>query len=179
MRCPSNTPGESFPRLAGQDAAQVAVKALASSSRPFNHHHPQVQGRISRCSKERGRPRPQASPRPTLSFGLAKRWVAKKGMDSPANNPPFLSANPRQRFQGRIGRRMEAKEWLHRIISVTGRLRTPSSASLSMTDSAVGAGKKIGGKKQDHSPALILLPMISPIRSATPFEYQDKISRST
>jgi hypothetical protein len=74
---------------------------------------------------------------------------------------------------------MEAKEWLHRIISVTGRLRTPSSASLSMTDSAVGAGKKIGGKKQDHSPALILLPMISPIRYATPFEYQDKISRST
>jgi hypothetical protein len=101
MRCPSNTPGESFPRLAGQDAAQAAVDALAASSRPFKHHHPQVQGRISRCSKERGRPRPQASPRPTLSFGLAKRWVAKNGMDSPANNPPFLSANPRQRFQGR------------------------------------------------------------------------------
>jgi hypothetical protein len=110
------------------------------------------------------------------------RWQKKGSFScphSPANNPPFLSANPRQRFQGRIGRRMEAKEWLHRIISVTGRLRTPSSASLSMTDSAVGAGKKIGGKKQDHSPALILLPMISPIRSATPFEYQDKISRST
>jgi hypothetical protein len=45
--------------------------------------------------------------------------------------------------------------------------RTPSSASLFMTDSAVGAGKKIGGKKQDHSPAFILLPMIHPLRSAT------------
>jgi hypothetical protein len=133
-------------------------------SAPFCHSV-EFQGRFS---KERGRPRPQASPRPTLSFGLAKRWVAKNGMDSPANNPPFLSANPRQRFQGRIGRRMEAKEWLHRIISVAGRLRTPSSASLSMTDSVVWAGKKIGGKKQDHSPALILLPMIHPLRSAAP-----------
>ena len=46
--------------------------------------------------------------------------------------------------------------------------RTPSSASLSTSDSVVWAGKKIGGKKQDHSPALILLPMIHPLRSATP-----------
>ena len=77
MRCPSDIPGESFPRLAGQDAAQVVVDALAASSRPFNHHHPQVQGRIGRCSKERGRPRPLPSPWQTQPFGLAKRWVAK------------------------------------------------------------------------------------------------------
>jgi hypothetical protein len=46
-----------------------------------------------------------------------------------------------------------------------------------MTDSVVWAGKKMGGKKQDHSPALILLPMIHPLRSATPFEYQGRIGR--
>ena len=139
MRCPSNTPGESFPRLAGQDAAQAAVDALAASSRPFNHHHPQVQGRISRCSKERGRPRPQASPRPTLSFGLAKRWVAKNGMDSPAlillpMIHPLRSATPLNSKAGHGA-------------------RTPSSASLSMTNSAETPGKKMDGKKMDHTPA--------------------------
>jgi hypothetical protein len=50
---------------------------------------------------------------------------------------------------GKLGRRMGAEEWLDRIISVTGRLRTPSSASLSMTNSAETPGKKMGGKKGD------------------------------
>jgi hypothetical protein len=162
--------------------------------------------------------RPQASPRPTLSFGLAKRWVAKNGMDSPAlillpMIHPLRSATPLNSKAGsprsadahvrrplhdqlcRLGWQKDGWQKMGWILlpiilrsfpptpdrdSKAGHgARTPSSASLSMTDSAVGAGKKIGGKKQDHSPALILLPMIHPLRSATPFEYQDKISRST
>jgi len=65
------------------------------------------------------------------------------------------------RFQGRIGRRMEAEEWFHRIISVTSRRRTPSSASIFISDSTAGVGKKMGGKKW-----IILLPMIPALRSA-------------
>jgi hypothetical protein len=85
--------------------------------------------------------RPQASPRPTLSFGLAKRWVAKNGMDSPAlillpMIHPLRSATPLNSKAGHGA-------------------RTPSSASLSMTNSAETPGKKMDGKKW-----IILLPMI-------------------
>jgi hypothetical protein len=79
--------------------------------------------------------RPQASSWLIQPFGLAKRSVAKNGMDFPAlillpMIHPLRSATPLNSKAGHGA-------------------RTPSSAGLSTTNSVVWAGKKMGGKKWD------------------------------